>query len=61
MPYKAEKIKLNELQDRRRKLTTEQKETIKKLYETGIPSLRTLVADFNVSKKTIQLIVNPEI
>ena len=29
MPYKSEKIRLSETQDRRRKLTEEQKETVR--------------------------------
>ena len=32
MPYKSESIRLSETQDRRRRLTTEQQEQIKKLY-----------------------------
>lgn len=60
MPYKSEKIKLNETQDRRRRLTTEQREEIKGLYGTGCYSLNDLAKRFNVSKKTILLIVNKE-
>lgn len=38
MPYKSEKIPLNEKQDRRRKLTSEQKDEIRELYkQTFIP------------------------
>jgi predicted DNA-binding protein YlxM (UPF0122 family) len=58
MPYKSEKIKLKGLQDRRKKLTDEQRKEIKKLYETGCYSLNGLAKRFNVSKKTILLIVN---
>ena len=58
MPYKSEKIKLNENQDRRKKLTTEQREEIKELYSTGFYSLNGLAKRFEVSKKTILLIVN---
>lgn len=58
MPYKSEKIKLNGLQDRRRKLTDEQREEIKNLYGTGCYSLNGLAKRFEVSKKTILLIVN---
>ena len=58
MPYKSEKIKLKGLQDRRKRLTDEQREEIKKLYETGYYSLNDLAKRFNVSKKTILLIVN---
>jgi predicted DNA-binding protein YlxM (UPF0122 family) len=58
MPYKSEKIKLGELQDRRKKLTDKQREEIKSLYGTGNYSLNGLAKQFNVSKKTILLIVN---
>ena len=60
MPYKSEKIKLNEAQDRRKKLTEEQREEIKELYSTGLYSLNRLARQYNVSKKTILLIVNKE-
>ena len=59
MPYKSSKIKLRELQDRRRRLTSEQKERIFQMYRGGGWSLRTLANHFDVSKKTILLIVNP--
>lgn len=58
MPYKSEKIKLKGLQDRRKKLTDEQREEIKELYGTGCYSLNSLAKRFEVSKKTILLIVN---
>ena len=58
MPYKSEKIKLKGLQDRRKKLTDKQREQIKELYGTGYYSLNDLAKRFNVSKKTILLIVN---
>ena len=60
MPYKSEKIKLNETQDRRRRLTTEQRKEIEELYGTGNYSLNNLAKMFQVSKKTILLIVNKE-
>ena len=60
MPYKSEKLKLSENQDRRRKLTDDQKEEIKRIYESGVCGTRPLAKQFNVSRKTIQLIVNPE-
>ena len=60
MPYKSEKIKLNEKQDRRKKLTSEQRKEIKELYGTGCYSLNGLAKRFEVSKKTILLIVNEE-
>lgn len=60
MPYKSEKIKLKGLQDRRKRLTDEQREEIKKLYGTGHYSLNDLAKSFVVSKKTILLIVNSD-
>lgn len=60
MPYKSEKIKLPGLLDRRRKLEDRKKEEIKKKYSTGFYSLMGLAREYNVSKKTILLIVNPE-
>ena len=61
MPYKAEKIKLSETQDRRRKLTEKQKEEIKAIYATGVCGTRPLAKQFGVSRSTIQIIVNPAI
>ena len=60
MPYKSEKLKLKETQDRRRKLTSKQREEIKNLYSTGYHSLNSLAKQFDVSKKTVLLIVNEE-
>lgn len=60
MPYKSEKIQLKGLQDRRKRLTDEQRSEIKKLYGTGFYSLNDLAKRFNVSKKTILLIVNSD-
>lgn len=60
MPYKIEKIKLKGLQDRRKKLTDKQREEIKGLYATGGYSLNGLAKIYEVSKKSILLIVNEE-
>lgn len=60
MPYKSEKLKLPPEKDRRRKLTDDQKEEIRKIYESGVCGMRPLAKQFGVSKKTIQLIVKPE-
>lgn len=60
MPYKSEKIKLPKELDRRVKLTDKQREEIKDLYGTGCYSLNGLAKRFEVSKKTILLIVNEE-
>lgn len=61
MPYVHETnhIKLVGLQDRRRKLTDEQKVEIIRLRDEGW-SLMKLAKEFEVSKKLILLIVNPE-
>ena len=61
MPYKSEKIKLSETQDRRRKLTDEQKEEIKRIYAEGKCGTRPLAKQFGVSRGLIQIIVNPNI
>lgn len=60
MPYKSEKLKLAPDQDRRRKLTDEQKEEIKRIYAEGKVGQRPLAKQFGVSRSAIQLIVNPE-
>ena len=61
MPYKHEvnHIKLVGLQDRRRKLTEEQKTEIIRLRDEGW-SLMKLAKEFEVSKRLILDIVNPE-
>lgn len=60
MPYKSEKIKLSGMQDRRKRLTDEQRKEIDILYGTGVYSLNDLAKKFGVSKKTILLIVNKD-
>lgn len=60
MPYKSESIRLSETQDRRRRLTTEQQEEIKKLYSTGLYSWNQLAKMFGCSKSRIGQLVNPE-
>lgn len=61
MPYKSEKIRIEFTEhDKRIKLTTEQKELIRKEYQTGLISQRGLAKKYNVSKKTIFNVVNPE-
>lgn len=60
MPYKSDKIKLPEKLDRRVKLTTEEKEEIKKQYNTGEYSYMQLALEHNVSKSLIAIIVNPD-
>ena len=61
MPYKSSTLKLSETQDRRRKLTDEQKEEIKRIYQSGVCGTRPLAKQFGVSRSLIQVIVNPNI
>ncbi len=61
MPYKSSTIKLATTQDRRRKLTDEQKEEIQRIYKSGVCGTRPLAKQFGVSRSTIQIIVNPNI
>lgn len=60
MPYKSEKIPLQPEQDRRRKLTDDQKEEIRRIYESGVCGMRPLAKQFGVSRSTIQIIVRPD-
>ena len=60
MPYVSERIKLSETQDRRRKLTEEDKEVIRHRYKIGDGSQRSLAKEYGVSRTTIQILVNPE-
>lgn len=60
MSNKWKNVRLSEIQDRRVKLTSEKKKEILRKYQTGGCSLRSLAREYNVSHKTIALIVNPE-
>lgn len=60
MPYKSEKIKLSREQDRRVKLSENQKEEIKHKYELGTYSQRALAREYNVSRRLISFILFPE-
>jgi len=61
MPYKfeKEKLKLNLIDDKRRKLTDEQKEEITKKYATGLYSQRQLAKEYCVSRRLITFIIDP--
>ena len=61
MPYKSEKLRLSDQQDRRKKLTDSQREEIKRIYAEGNLGTRPIAKMFNVSRSTIQVIVNPAI
>lgn len=60
MSSKWQNIRLSENQDRRVKLTSDKKAEILRKYQTGTYSLRKLAREYNVSHKTILLIVNAE-
>lgn len=62
MPYKSEKIKIQgSMLDRRRRLSEEQKEEIRRIYATGVCGTRPLARQFGVSRSVIQVTVNPAI
>ncbi|MFR4089835.1 MAG: hypothetical protein ACLT1R_02165 [Lachnospiraceae bacterium] len=58
MASKWQTCRLSETQDRRVKLTKAKKEEIARKFETGEYSLRGLAREYNVSHKTISLIVD---
>ena len=58
MPYKSEKIKLTRSQDRRIKLTDEQREEIRQKYSTGLYSQRALAKEYGVSRRLITFIID---
>lgn len=60
MPYKSEKIKLSKEQDRRIKLTDEQRAEIKNKYATGFYSQRKLALEYHVSRRLISFVLDEE-
>lgn len=58
MPYKSEKIKLSKEQDRRIKLTEEQRQSIKNEYASGLVSQRELARKYNVSRRLISFVLD---
>lgn len=58
MPYKSQSIKLSPSQDRRIKLTDEQREEIKEKYSTGLYSQRALAREYKVSRRLISFIID---
>ena len=62
MPYKFEykHLKRRKEDDKRIKLTEEDKKEIRKLYKQGMFSQRKLAEIFNVSRRSIQFALNPE-
>lgn len=61
MPYKFEsdKMLIPKKHDKRRKLSDEDKTDIKQLYKRGGYSQRQLARLYNVSRRTIQFIIDP--
>lgn len=60
MPWIIDKIAVGAEYDRRRKLTDEQRDEIRHKYATGNYSYNSLAKEYNVSKKLVMLIINPE-
>lgn len=59
MPYKCEKIRLSREQDRRIKLTDEQRDEIRHKYSTGLYSQRSLANEYGVSRRLITFVLDP--
>lgn len=60
MPFKSESIKLPKQYDRRIKLTDKQRDEIKEKYASGVYSQRALAREYNVSRRLISFVLNPE-
>ena len=60
MPYKSTNIKLSREQDRRVKLTDEQREEIREKYVTGLYSQRKLAEEYGVSRRLITFVLDDE-
>lgn len=60
-PYaKAQTIRLEGMEDRRRRLTEEQKKEIREIYAKGDIGMRPLARMFGVSRSLVAILVNPE-
>ena len=60
-PYlKAQTLKYIGLQDRRRKLTDEQRDEIRKIRQETGAGYRTIAKQFNVSRSLVRIICDPE-
>lgn len=61
MPYLSENIKIEGTKfDKRIKLTPEDKTLIKQIYAAGKTSQRKLALQFNVNRRTIQFVLDPD-
>lgn len=61
MPYKFDNLPINNPKyDRRVKLTDEDKKNIREEYAKGTISQRGLAKKYNVSRRLIQFVLNPE-
>lgn len=60
-PYaKAQTVRLEGMEDRRRRLTEAQKDDIRERYAQGDIGTRPLARMYGVSRSLVQLIINPE-
>lgn len=59
MPNKYDNIKLSREQDRRIKLTDEQRDEIRHKYSTGLYSQRGLAREYGVSRRLITFVLDP--
>lgn len=60
MACKVDKIKLPKQYDQRIKLSDEQRDEIRKKYETGLYSTYQLADEYHVSRRLVSFILNPE-
>ena len=60
MPYVSENIPLTREQDRRVKLSDEQRKEIREKYAEGLYSQRKLAAEYGISRRLVCFIVHPE-
>ena len=62
MPFKFENkhLKIRKEDDKRIKLTEDDKQEIRKLYSQGVMSQRQLAEMFNVHRRSIQFALDPE-
>lgn len=58
--FETEHLKMSDADNKTKKLTADDKEEILKLYKTGGFSQRELAKMFNVHRRTIQFVLDPE-
>jgi DNA invertase Pin-like site-specific DNA recombinase len=61
MPYKSSKIIIEKSKhDRRIKLTDDDRQLIREIYAEGVLGYQKIANIFNVSKRTVYWVINPE-